>query len=267
MKKISNGIGVAAFMMLAAACSRPADLEKIVVGQDVAVTKSDGGVVEGKVTSRDDQNVEVRSGGITKAIPNDQIVDVTVVDASKPVDLPQAAKFYEYTVPAGTAIPVRLATAVSSRTSRAEDRVEATLVEAVSVGDIEVLPAGSSVTGTVLAAEASGKVKGLARIALLFTSLSPAGRDDRYEINAGYAETAHATKTADATKIGIGAGAGAVVGGILGGGDGAAKGAVIGGGAGTGVVLATAGKEVAYPVGARLTVTLKNDVEVRMPIN
>jgi hypothetical protein len=45
---------------------------------------------------------------------------------------------------------------------------------------------------------------------------------------------AEPTKKKDATKVAIGAGAGAALGAILGGGSGAAKGAAIGGGAGTG---------------------------------
>ncbi len=52
------------------------------------------------------------------------------------------------------------------------------------------------------------------------------------------------TKKQDAAKIGGGAAGGAVIGAILGGGGGAAKGAAIGGAGGTGVVLATRGKEV-----------------------
>ena len=57
------------------------------------------------------------------------------------------------------------------------------------------------------------------------------------------------TKKADATKIGIGAGAGAIVGAITGGKKGAAIGSAVGAGGGTGVVLATRGREVA--LGAR----------------
>jgi hypothetical protein len=62
----------------------------------------------------------------------------------------------------------------------------------------------------------------------------------------------------------VGAGAGAVIGGILGGGDGAAKGAAIGGGAGTGVVLATRGKEVRLEPGTSVTTSLKTPLTVRV---
>lgn len=72
--------------------------------------------------------------------------------------------------------------------------------------------------------------------------------------------TAAAQKGRDAKIIGGGAAAGALIGAIAGGGSGAAKGAAIGGAAGGGTVLATKGKEVVFPAGSKLTVTLKTAV-------
>ena len=69
----------------------------------------------------------------------------------------------------------------------------------------------------------------------------------------------------DAAKIGAGAVGGAIVGGIVGGGDGAAKGAAIGGAGGTGVVLATRGKEVRMAAGTPLSVRLSQALTVRVP--
>jgi len=207
MNQISRGFGVVVLLLLVAACTSQREADTVEVGQDIAVTKADGGVVEGKVASLDDKNVQVTTGKTTRSIPKDQIVDVTVVDQAKPTELPPAAKFREYTVPEGTALSLRLATAINSGTGRVEDPVEATLAQAVSVGGAEVLPAGSTLKGTVSAVEASGKIKGLASITLHFTSVAAAGRDDRYDIDAAYSETAEATKGSDAKKIGIGAGA------------------------------------------------------------
>jgi hypothetical protein len=266
MKKISSAIGAAMLMLLAAACASPPDVDKVAVGEDVAVTKADGGVVEGKVTSRDDKNVQVTTGQTTKSIPKDQIVDVKVVDKTKPAGLSPAAMFREYTVPEGTTLSLRLATPINSGTNKAEDPVRATLAQAVLVGDASVLPAGSAVTGTVSAVEGSGKVKGLGSIRLHFTDVAAAGRNDHYDIDATYSETAEPTKGSDATKIGIGAGAGAAIGGLLGGKSGAAKGAAIGGGAGTAAVLTTKGTEVDHPAGGTLAVTLKRNIDVRVPL-
>lgn len=265
MTKILRGLGMTAFVACAACASQPA-ADTVPIGQEVAVTKADGGVVQGKVAGRDNEDLKLTIGDATTSIPKNQIVDVKAVEAGKPVDLPPAATFREYTVPEGTTLSLTLATSVSSDTSKPGDTVEATLNKAVSVGDREVLPAGSAVKGTVTAAQGSGKVKGLASMILHFTSLTPPGRDDRYEIDASYSEIADATKGADAAKIGIGAGAGAAIGGVLGGKSGAAKGTVIGGGASTAVVLATTGKEVEHRAGATLRVALRRSVDVRVPI-
>lgn len=266
MTKLSRDIGIAVFVLFGAACANKPDMDAVAVGQDVTLTKADGGVVEGTITSRDEKHVQLTTGRTTKAIPKDQIVDMRVVDRTKPMVLPPAAKVREYTVPEGTTLALRLATAIDSQTNRVEDPIEATLAEAVSIGDAEVLPKGSRVRGIVSAVEGSGKVKGLARIAVRFTSLVPAGRDERYDIDATYAETAEPTKRDDATKIGIGAGAGAAIGGLLGGKGGAGKGAVIGAGAGTAAVLATTGNEIEHAVGASLKVRLKREIDVRVPI-
>ncbi len=268
MKKITvpRRIGVALFALLATACARQPAVDAVAVGQDVAVTKADGGVVQGTVTARDEKTVQVKTGRTTKTIPKDEIVAVQVVDETTPAALPSVARYHEYTVPAGTTLALTLATPINSGTNRVEDPVEATLARAVSIGDVQALPANSTVRGIVTAVEGSAKVKGLASISLRFTSLAAAGREDRYDIDATYSETAAPTKATDATKIGIGAGAGAVIGGILGGKSGAAKGAAIGGGAGTAVVLDTKGREVNHAAGATLTVTLARDVDVRVPI-
>lgn len=266
MRQTPPYAGLALFLLSAVACSSHPEVANVAAGQDVAVTRADGGVVEGRVASVDDESVHLTTGPTTRSIPKDQIVDVKTVEEGQPAKLPPAAKFREYTVPEGTTLSLRLSTAIDSDTARVEDRVEATLAETVSVGGTAVLPAGSTLEGTVAAVEGSGKVKGLASITLHFTGLAAAGRDDRYDIDATYSETARATKGTDATKIGIGAGAGAVVGGLLGGKRGAVKGAVIGGGAGTAVVLSTKGQEVERPAGTRLTVRLERSIDVRVPI-
>ena len=267
MTKMSRHVAVAACVLLTAACAKGPDLDGVEVGQDVAVTRADGGVVQGTVTGRNDKDVEVTAGRTTRSIPKRDIVDVRMVDEATPVVLPAVAKFREYTVPEGTRLSLRLASAIDSATANAGDQVKATLADAVSIGGAEVWPAGSALTGTVTAVEGSAKVKGLASINLRFTELSAAGRDDQYDIDGTYSETAKTTKTEDAAKIGIGAGAGAIIGGIVGGKGGAGKGAVIGGGAGTAVVLGTTGDEVRHAAGATLTAMLRSDVDVQVPID
>jgi hypothetical protein len=169
------------------------------------------------------------------------------------------------TLPAGTALRLELQSAVASDTSNVEDAVRASLRQAVGVDGRDVLPAGTELVGTVTDVERSGRVKGRARVAYRFNSLTYDG--ERFDITtAPIAHEAEATKSEDATKIAIGAGAGAAIGALLGGGDGAAKGAAIGGASGTGAVLATRGKEVRLGPGADVTTRLTAPLTVRIPI-
>lgn len=174
-------------------------------------------------------------------------------------------EYREVTIPAGTLLPVNLETTVSSVSSHVEDPVRGTLRRAVVVDGVDALPAGSTLSGVVTSAERSGRVKGRAHVAFRFNTLS--ARDERFDIRTGViGRAAPGTKKEDLTKIGIGAGAGAIIGGVVGGGSGAAKGAAIGGAGGTGVVLATRGKEVSMPSGANLSVKLLEPIRVRVPV-
>lgn len=172
-------------------------------------------------------------------------------------------EYREVTLPAGTTLRLRLQSAVASDSSRVEDTVRAELRAAVVVDGATVLPAGTSLTGVVTNVERSGRVKGRARIAYRFNALSYDG--EQYKVTtAPLSHQAEATKREDATKIAVGAGAGAAIGALLGGGDGAAKGAAIGGAAGTGAVLAARGEEVRLGPGASVTTRLTAPLTVRL---
>ncbi len=178
---------------------------------------------------------------------------------------PPAPQFREVTLPAGTTLRLRLQSAVASDSSRVEDAVRAELREAVVVDGATVLPAGATLSGVVTGVERSGRVKGRARVAYRFNALSHDGEE--YDVTtAPVSHLAEATKGEDATKIAVGAGAGAAIGALLGGGDGAAKGAAIGGAAGTGAVLATRGEEVRLGPGAAVTTRLTAPLVVRMKV-
>lgn len=176
---------------------------------------------------------------------------------------PAEPVFREVTLPAGTTLRLELRSAVASDTSRVEDPVRAVLRQAVSFDGQEVLPAGTELGGTVTQVQRSGRVKGRAHIAYRFNSLRHG--DERYDIRtAPISHEAPATKKKDATKIAIGAGAGAAIGALLGGGGGAAKGAAVGGGAGTGAVLATRGDEVRRGPGSGVSTRLTAPLTVRV---
>jgi len=254
-----------AILGLTVACSTQAsDVEKVPVGTDVQLTRQDGGVVAGKLTDKSESTVKVSTGKVTKEVPRKDIADVRVVDEKKPVELPPMAKFREFTVPADATLRLSIDTPLSSETAKVEDAVEGTLVNALTVDDVEVVPAGSTVRGTVTGVESSGKVKGRAMLALQFTTLIV--RDERVPISARWSAQAESTKKNDAKKIGIGAGAGAIIGGIIGGGKGAATGAAVGGGAGTAMVLTSEGKPVVLSKGEAISTKLGDAIEVRVPV-
>ena len=165
------------------------------------------------------------------------------------------------TVPEGTTFPLVLETAMSSATSRSGDRVVARLAEDVRVGEKVVVPSGSEVRGRVTAAVPSGRVKTRARLAFDFDTLVLGGKE--HPIGTRPLDiTARDTHKKDAATIGIGAGAGAIVGAIANGGKGAAIGTLIGGAAGTGVVLTNTGKEVELGTGSRVTVRLTREARL-----
>ena len=165
------------------------------------------------------------------------------------------------TVPEGATFPLVLETAISSATSRSGDLIVARLAEDIKVGEKVVVPSGSEVRGRVTAAVPSGRVKTRARLAFDFDTLVLEGKEHPIGTRA-VDITARDTHKKDAATIGIGAGAGAIIGAIADGGKGAGIGALIGGAAGTGVVLTDTGKEISLGTGSRVTVRLTREARL-----
>lgn len=185
-----------------------------------------------------------------------------------PADAPPAAPRAEWralTVPAGTALPLELITAVSSATATVETPVQARVRQAVVVNGYTVIPARTILTGEVIHVERAGRVQGRSRLAFRFNAIRLASGSEDFRTNP-LTYVGEATKGEDATKIGAGAGIGGIIGGIVGGGKGAAKGAAIGGAAGTGVVLATRGNEVTLASGTDLAATLASPFTIRVQV-
>lgn len=178
------------------------------------------------------------------------------------VEEPPAPRFREITVPADTLLTVTLETPVASDTSQVEDVVEGRLARGVVVSRTTVLPAGSRITGSVLDAKRSGRVKGRASVAIRFNRVTAHG--ESYSIQtARITREAEASTKSDVKKGGIGAGVGAVIGGVAGGGKGAAIGGVVGG---AGTVMATRGKEMRLEPGTTITARLTSPLAVRVAV-
>ena len=222
-------------------------------------TKSDTALPDGSTAAAEERTGErAPSGGATPEASASSLAAAPVAGT-----IP-SRRFREVVVPDGTRLNLQLSTAVASDTSKVEDRVSATLAQPLVVDGTTVLPAGAIALGTVVAAERSGRVKGRASIAIRFHELR--AEDESYAVRTSrIVREAEATKGEDATKVGIGAGAGALVGAVAGGKKGAVVGGAVGAGAGTGVVLATRGEEVRLGAGTRLTATLTEPLRITIP--
>ena len=77
-----------------------------------------------------------------------------------PAAVPQqgtSSESEEWTIPEGTEFKLQLHSTVNSRTSKAGDRVLATLIDPVAVEDREVLPKGARVDGHIGEVKAAGR--------------------------------------------------------------------------------------------------------------
>jgi hypothetical protein len=183
--------------------------------------------------------------------------------ASSPA--PRVPEYREVTIPAGTALPLEMTSTISSASAEVEAPVSAKLRNAITIDGENAIPAGTILRGNVTDVERSGRVSGRAHLSFAFNEANVRGDREDLKTNPLTFE-AEATKGEDATKVGAGAVGGAILGGILGGKKGAAKGAIAGGAAGTGVVLATKGKEVTVNEGTDVTATLAQPLTLRMRV-
>jgi hypothetical protein len=156
-------------------------------------------------------------------------------------------------VPVGTEFDVRLANTLSSKTSQVEDRFEATtMVDLRDDRGRVLVPAGSTMRGVVSSVNKATRTDRKGSMTVAFDRVTVNGR--AYPIRATVTQALESEGImGEKEKIGIGAGAGAILGAILGGAKGALAGILIGGG---GTIAATEGKDVELPVGTVLRVRL-----------
>lgn len=163
-----------------------------------------------------------------------------------------AAKFADaQTIPAGTPISVRVGSTISSGTAQAGQSFDGTLAKDVVVNGQTVAKAGESVRGTVTSAKSSGRLHAPGILTLRLTQVGG------QSVHTGPVSRKGKSHTKGNTiKIGGGAAAGALIGGLAGGGKGAAIGTLAGAGAGTGVAAATGKEEAVVPAESVLSFTV-----------
>jgi hypothetical protein len=166
------------------------------------------------------------------------------------------------TIPAGTSLVVTLDTGLSSDTNHTGDSFVATTTEPLVVNGKTLAPTGTKIRGRVTDVQASGRVKGRARMTLAYAEIiDSAGQSHAFTAQPLTVQAASETHS-DVEKIAAGTVLGAVIGGVTGGGKGAAIGAGAGAGAGTVLMLATKGDDVELPPGQRLAVHMTSATSI-----
>jgi hypothetical protein len=169
-------------------------------------------------------------------------------------------------VPAGTQLRIRLNDTLSSKEARAGDRFTATVVNPSRYEEAKV-------TGHVRSIRKSGRVEGKTTISLAFDSIRLAngrtgpmrgevlrvyGSDSAKSVDEeGRVESGGRGKQT-LKRSGIGAAAGAVIGGIAGGRKGAAIGLIVGGSAGAGSIAMQGSKELKIESGTEILIRVNS---------
>ena len=167
-----------------------------------------------------------------------------------------------FTLEPGTALRVRTASALSTKTLKPGDSFTATLVSPITDGDWAIAAEGAKVTGVVVDADEGGRVKGVASLSVALQRLELSNGNTIDISTSSYGVEAKSEAKKDAATIGIGAAAGAGVGAIVGGKKGAAIGAAVGGGGAAGIKMATRGAPAVIGAGRTITFKLKEAVTV-----
>jgi hypothetical protein len=154
-------------------------------------------------------------------------------------------------IPSGSHATVRLNASLSSATAHTGQVWGGTLTHDIVEHGKVVVRAGAPVKGKVTYVNRSGRLHKPGALTLRLSSING---ETVYSSRVTREGKSH-TKS-NATKIGGGAGAGALIGAVAGGGKGAAIGAGAGAAAGTGVAAATGKQEVRIPAESVLTFTI-----------
>ena len=176
-------------------------------------------------------------------------------------------------LPMDTTMRIELLTNLSSDATQRGDRFEARVIEPAEYE-------GARIVGRVKNVKRPGKVRGSAELQLDFEQISlPDGRFTNFhaqvievvgqssgnvgEVDEEGGVRGQSTTKDDVTKVGAGAGIGAIIGAIAGGGKGAAIGAVIGGGIGAGGAITSRGKDIRLQRGQELMIRTSTETRIQ----
>ena len=168
----------------------------------------------------------------------------------------------QITIPAGTAVNVRMIDSIASDQNYAGQTFRASLDNSIRAGNQVVLPRGATALVKLVEVKSAGRVSGRSRLNLQLVSIESGHQNYAVASNVvgfrGKSETKQTGKNA-----GIGGAIGAGVGALLGGG----KGALIGGGLGAGTGVAAnalhEGQQIYIPSETLVQFRLSSPLHVR----
>ena len=173
--------------------------------------------------------------------------------------------FDELEIAADSVIGIQIETAVSTRTARLEDTVEAQVTRDVQVGARVAISSGTRMRGSVVLVEPGGRLRSASRLGVRFhTLVMDDGAEAALSTETIYRE-GKAPGSDSVAKIGGAAVAGSILGAIFGGERGAAIGGSIGAAGGTAAALNGEAEPASLPPGSRLTVRLSRPALVTVP--
>jgi hypothetical protein len=187
--------------------------------------------------------------------------------APKPKPTPAAPA--TRTAAAGTFLDLAVGDSLSSKFTKAGDHFAAAVVEDVKDAQGRVvIPAGSTVHGSVVEVKAAPNPSTAGTMTLALNSVTVGGRDYPIEARIDSIETVRqgrAVSGGDAAKVGGGAAAGAILGRVIGKNTkGAVIGGILGGIVGAGVAVQSKDADIVLPKGAHINASLAAPLTVRV---
>jgi hypothetical protein len=158
-------------------------------------------------------------------------------------------------VPAGTHITVRTDSQINSGSAHVGQSFHSNLTKDLVVDGKTIAKAGAPAKGKVTYAKSSGRLHAPGELTIRLTSIQLANGKTLLLSSSGFRAKGKSHTKSNVTKIGGGAAAGALIGGVAGGGKGALIGTAVGAGAGTGLAAATGKEEAVIHAETAITFT------------
>ncbi len=262
---------VASFVLLAAAgCTKKQDTATTMTSNDSLVAANPQEQTQGNITPSTEYQPPARTtppAAAPAATPRPRTTTHTTRPPSHTggsTSSPSGSSTQQAgtTVPSGTAVAVSVNTLISSETAKVGDTWTGVVKDPVMVDGRTIIPAGSTVTGTVT--EVTPAARGSrASLDLAMSSVEVNGRS--YDLHGGTESiVAGSTRARNLGAIAGGAAAGALIGkAVGGGGKGALIGGLLGGAAAGGAVAKSKGYQVVIKEGTGITFTTTESVAIR----